>query len=81
MNCNDLTRQIVGAAIEVHRLLGPGLLQSAYEEHLCHELAIRGIRFEKQKPVPLVYKGTNLECRFRLDLLAEGQLCCRTEIR
>ena len=70
----DLTRQIIGAAIEVHRLLGPGLLESAYEECLCHKLAIRGLRFQKQKPVPLVYKGTKLDCGFRLDLLVEGRV-------
>jgi GxxExxY protein len=74
MNNTELTRSIIGAAIEVHKLLGPGLLESAYEECLCHELALRSIRFEKQKPVPLVYKGTKLECGFRLDLLVEGEV-------
>jgi len=74
MNDNELTREIIGAAIEVHRLLGPGLLESAYEDCLCHELALRRIHFEKQKPIPLVYKGTKLECGFRLDLLAEGRV-------
>jgi GxxExxY protein len=74
MSGTELTRQIIGAAIEVHRLLGPGLLESAYEECLCHELAMRGIRFEKQKPVPLVYKGVKLDCGFRLDLLVEGHV-------
>jgi hypothetical protein len=64
----ELTRQIIGAAIEVHRLLGPGLLESAYEDCLCHELALRGLHFEKQKPLPLVYKGTKLECGFRLPI-------------
>jgi GxxExxY protein len=74
MNDTELTRLIIGAAIEVHKLLGPGLLESAYEDCLCHELALRGIHFEKQKPIPLVYKGTKLECGFRLDLLVEGQI-------
>ena len=74
MNDTELTRSIIGAAIEVHKLLGPGLLESAYEECLCHELAIRRIHFEKQKPIPLVYKGTKLECGFRLDLLVEGRV-------
>jgi len=74
MNRNDLTHQIIGAAIEVHKLLGPGPLQSAYEECLCHELALRGTHFEKQTPVPLIYKGTKLECGFRLDLLVGGQV-------
>ena len=70
----ELTREIIGAAIEVHRLLGPGLLESAYEDCLCHELALRHIRFEKQKPIPLVYKGTKLACGFRLDLLVEASV-------
>jgi|SRR5579864_1126922 len=74
MNNTELTRSIIGAAIEVHKLLGPGLLESAYEDCLCHELALRRIRFEKQKPIPLVYKGTKLECGFRLDLLVEGRV-------
>jgi GxxExxY protein len=70
----ELTRQIIGAAIEVHRLLGPGLLESAYESCLCHEFALRQIRFEKQKPIPLIYKETKLDCGFRLDLLVEGRV-------
>jgi GxxExxY protein len=74
MSDSELTRAIIGAAIEVHKLLGPGLLESAYEDYLCHELALRGIHFEKQKPIPLVYKGTKLECGFRLDLLVEGRV-------
>jgi GxxExxY protein len=74
MNDTELTRQIIGAAIEVHKLLGPGLLESAYEECLCHELHLRGIHFEKQKPVPLVSKGIKLDCGFRLDLLVEGRI-------
>jgi GxxExxY protein len=74
MNRNNLSRQIIGAAIEVHKLLGPGLLESAYEECLCHELPIRGVQFGKQKPIPLVYKGAKLECVFRLDLLVEDQV-------
>jgi len=74
MNNSDLTRSIVGAAIEVHKLLGPGLLEPAYEECLCHELALRKICFERQKPVPLIYKGTKLECGFRLALLVEGRV-------
>jgi len=55
----DLTEQIIGSAIEVHRHLGPGLLESAYEECLCHELSLRGLQFERQKPLPLEYKGIN----------------------
>ncbi len=74
MNDTERTRSIIGAAIEVHKLLGPGLLESAYEACLCHELAIGGIRFEKQKPIPLVYKQIKLDCGFRLDLLVEGRV-------
>jgi GxxExxY protein len=64
-----LTHSIIGAAIEVHRHLGPGLLESAYEECLCHELYVRGIPFERQKPIPVVYKGVKLESGYRLDVL------------
>lgn len=70
----SLTREIIGAAIEVHRLLGPGLLESAYESCLYHEFALRQIHFEKQKPIPLIYKETKLDCGFRLDLLVEGRV-------
>ena len=69
MTDNEITHEIIGAAIEVHKLLGPGLLESTYEECLCHELARRGIPFERQKPVPVVYKEVKLECGYRLDLL------------
>jgi len=67
-----LSKEIIGAAIEVHRHLGPGLLESAYEQCLAHELASRGIPFELQKPVPVVYKGIRLDCGFRVDLLVGG---------
>ena len=72
MNINELTRVIIGAAIEVHRYLGPGLLESAYEECVCRELALRGISFERQKSLPVDYKGLKLDCGYRLDLLVEG---------
>jgi len=70
----DITHKIIGAAIEVHRQLGPGLLESAYEECLARELSIRGIRFERQKPIPVVYKGIKLECGYRIDLLVERRI-------
>jgi GxxExxY protein len=70
----DLTRKIIGAAIEVHRFLGPGLLESAYEECLCKELSIRGILHERQKPVPVVYKEVKLECGYRIDILVEHRI-------
>jgi GxxExxY protein len=72
MDVNKITEEIIGAAIEVHRVLGPGLLESAYEECLCHELGLRGISFERQRPLPVEYKGIRLECGYRLDLLVEN---------
>jgi GxxExxY protein len=71
---NELTHGIIGAAIEVHKLLGPGLLESTYEECLCHELAQRGLPFERQKPVPVVYKGVKMDCGYRLDLLVADKV-------
>ena len=67
-----LTGQIIGAAIEVHKQLGPGLLESTYQACFCHELQLRGISFECQKPLPLEYKGIKLECGYRIDLLVAG---------
>ena len=69
MNRDRLTEGIIGAAIEVHQAIGPGLLESAYEECLCKELSLRQIPFERQKPLPLEYKGSKLECGYRIDLL------------
>jgi GxxExxY protein len=66
---NEVTREIIGAAIEVHRQLGPGLLESANFECLCRELILREIPFEYERPLPLEYKGIRLECGYRLDLL------------
>ena len=69
MRINDLTYAINGAAMEVHTKLGPGLLESAYEACLCRELFLRGIPFQRQVPLPLVYKDVKLDCAYRLDLL------------
>ena len=69
---NLLSNEIIGAAIEVHKGLGSGLLESAYEACLCHELTLRNIAYEKQKPVAVHYKGVKLECGYRLDVLVEG---------
>lgn len=66
---NDISQAIIGAAIEVHRTLGPGLLESAYEQCLSHEFSLRQIPFEPQKPLHVVYKGTRLDCGYRLDFL------------
>ena len=68
----ELTHSIIGAAIDVHRALGPGLLESAYEECLCHELALRSVRFERQKQLPVAYKGVNLDCGYRIDLVVQN---------
>src|SRR5580693_5621469 len=70
----ELTHRIIGAAIEVHRQLGPGLLESAYEECLARELSLREILFERQKPISVVYKGVQLECGYRIDLLVERRI-------
>ena len=67
----ELTRLIIGAAIEVHRVLGPGLLESVYEECLCYELSLRGLRFNRQVPLPVVYKEIKLDCGFRMDVVVE----------
>jgi GxxExxY protein len=69
MDINQLTGQIIGAAIEVHKTLGPGLLESAYEECLCRELSLRGFSYERQKEVPVKYKGVSLDCGYRLDIV------------
>jgi GxxExxY protein len=69
---DDLSERIIGAAIDVHRALGPGLLESPYEECLCHELEKRGIKFERQKRLPLVYGTVRLPCAFRIDLVVEA---------
>ena len=71
MNINQLSSKIIGAAIEVHKTLGPGLLESAYEQCLCHELSIQGLLFEKQKPLSIDYKGQKLDCGYRLDVIVE----------
>jgi GxxExxY protein len=69
-----VTGAIIGAAIEVHRALGPGLLESAYEAALCHELTLRGLSFERQVPVPLVYKNTSLPLAFTADLIVANMV-------
>jgi GxxExxY protein len=71
---NEITHEIIGGAIAVHRLLGPGLLESAYEECLAKELALRKLAVERQKPVPVVYKDVKLDCGYRIDLLVENRV-------
>jgi GxxExxY protein len=74
MNENELTKVIIGAAIDVHRQLGPGLLESAYEACLCHEFGLRQILYESQKPLPVIYKGLSLECGYRVDVLVDSKV-------
>ena len=74
MEFENLSKEIIGAAIEVHKILGPGLLESAYEECLCYELGNRGLKYERQKPIPVVYKEIKLECGYRVDIIIENQI-------
>jgi len=71
---DQLTEKIIGFAIEVHRYLGPGLLESAYEECLCYELRQNGIGFERQVPLPVVYKAVRLDCGYRIDVVVDRRL-------
>ena len=70
----EVTASIIGAAIEVHRELGPGLLESAYEECLCHELRLRKLAFRRQVELPVQYKGLKLDCGYRIDLLVSNSV-------
>ncbi len=70
----ELTGQICGAAIEVHKHIGPGLLESAYEECLCHEFNLRGLQFDRQVSLPVEYKGIKLDCGYRLDIVVDNQV-------
>jgi len=71
MEINEITREIIGCAIEVHKILGPGLLESAYEECMIFELQNSGLRVESQKPVPVIYKERKLDYGYRIDILVE----------
>ncbi|HSZ20044.1 MAG TPA: GxxExxY protein [Candidatus Acidoferrum sp.] len=79
MTDNDITHEIIGAAIEVRKRLGPGLLESAYEVCLAHELRLRNLKVDQQVGVPVVYKETKLECGYRMDLLVEGRIVVELE--
>ncbi len=70
----DLTSQIIAAAIDVHRELGPGLLESVYQTSMCHELALRGIPFRSQVELPVEYKGVRLDCGYRIDLVIDNRV-------
>lgn len=81
---SHLTEEIIGAAIKIHRRLGPGLLESAYEACLAFELHQKGLRVEQQRAVPLIYEGVKLECGFRADLVVQGrvvvELKCKEQV-
>ncbi|MCI0640980.1 MAG: GxxExxY protein [Gemmataceae bacterium] len=74
MTLNELTGIIIGAAIKVHKALGPGLLESAYQACLAYELQKLGLRVEREKPIPVIYEEVHMECGFRADLLVEGSV-------
>jgi len=74
MHENEISKQVIGAAIEVHRQLGPGLLESTYETCLAHELTLRELPFMRQKPVPVIYKSVTLDAGFRVDLLVADKV-------
>lgn len=74
MEFDELSNRVIGCALEVHRALGPGLLESSYEQCLAHELSIARIGFGLQRPLPINYKGIRLDCGYRVDLLVEDQL-------
>ncbi|SNT16066.1 GxxExxY protein [Ekhidna lutea] len=74
LSINEITEKVIGCAIAVHTELGPGLLESAYQECLFHELQLEGLNVEKEKPLPLVYKDVKMECGYRVDLLVENKV-------
>ncbi|MBN1958780.1 MAG: GxxExxY protein [Desulfuromonadales bacterium] len=74
MGFDDLSGQVIGCAIAVHRELGPGLLESTYEQCLAYELKIQGVNFQVQAPLPVQYKDVRLDCGYRIDLLVDNQL-------
>jgi GxxExxY protein len=78
---SDLTPEIIGAAITLHRRLGPGLLESAYECCLAHEISKLGLCVERQKPVPLIYDSVKLDCGFRADIVVEGRVVVETKCK
>ncbi len=73
---DQITENIIGAAIEVHRALGPGLMESAYETCLAYELSQRGLKVERQKPLPVMYREVKLDCGYRMDLLVDEKVDC-----
>jgi GxxExxY protein len=80
MELNEITNQIIGCAIEVHRYLGPGLLESAYEECLAYELVKKNLNIKRQQPTPVVYKEIKLECGYRIDIIVENEVVIELKV-
>ena len=80
MELNEITSTIIGCAIEVHRNLGPGLLESAYEECLAYELGRKGLMITRQQPTPVIYKEIKLECGYRIDILVENKVVIELKV-
>ena len=74
MHENEIANKVIGCAIDVHKVLGPGLLESAYHECLYYKLQKEGLKLQKEKPMPLVYEGVHLECGYRIDILVEDKV-------
>jgi GxxExxY protein len=77
MQVNEITDAVIGAAIEVHKVLGPGLLESAYVQCLCYELTLRKLPFALEVPLPVIYKGLKLDCGYRMDMVVADGLWWR----
>jgi GxxExxY protein len=77
---DSLSKQVIGLALEVHKQLGPGLLESTYEKCLGYELFSKGLQFETQKYMPVVYKGIEVDCGYRIDMLVEGKLIIELKV-
>jgi GxxExxY protein len=80
MELNQITQKIIGCAIEVHKSLGPGLLESAYEECLSYELKKQGLTIKRQQPTPVIYKEIKLECGYRIDILVEDSVVIELKV-
>jgi GxxExxY protein len=80
MDTNEITRKIIGCAIQVHKSLGPGLLESAYEECLSYELERNGLNIKRQQPTPVVYKDIKLDCGYRIDILVENSVVVELKV-
>ncbi len=77
---DPLTEQVIGAAIEVHRILGPGLLESVYQKCLCYELEMRGVQYRSQVELPIDYKGRQLDCNFKIDIVVLDKLILELKV-